>query len=100
MTNKTINTGALHRSFDLSRDAINEEARTVELAFSSEAPVQRWFGDEILDHDAKSIRLGRLNDGGPVLVDHDGTDHVGVVESVVISGDRVGRRARGVKRAA
>ena len=91
MTNKTIKTGSLHRSFDLSRDAINEEARTVELAFSSEAPVQRWFGDEILDHDAKSIRLGRLNDGGPVLVDHDGTDHVGVVESVVISGDRVGR---------
>jgi HK97 family phage major capsid protein/HK97 family phage prohead protease len=91
MTNKTINTGALHRSFDLSRDAINEEARTVELAFSSEAPVARWFGDEILDHDPSSIRLGRLNDGGPVLVDHDGTDHVGVVESVVISGDRVGR---------
>ncbi len=90
-SNKTINTGALHRSFDLSRDAINEEARTVELAFSSEAPVARWFGDEILDHDPKSIRLGRLNDGGPVLVDHDGTDHVGVVEQVVISGDRMGR---------
>ena len=91
MTNKTINTGVMHRSFDLSRDAIDEEARTVELAFSSESPVARWFGDEILDHDPKSIRLGRLNDGGPVLVDHDGTDHVGVVESVVISGDRVGR---------
>jgi len=91
MINKTINTGVMHRSFDLSRDAIDEEARTVELAFSSESPVQRWFGDEILDHDPKSIRLGRLNDGGPVLVDHDGTDHVGVVESVVISGDRVGR---------
>ena len=90
-SNKTINTGALHRSFDLSRDAINEEARTVELAFSSEAPVARWFGDEILDHDPKSIRLSRLNDGGPVLVDHDGTDHVGVVEQVVISGDRMGR---------
>ena len=90
-SNKTINTGALHRYFDLSRDAINEEARTVELAFSSESPVARWFGDEILDHDPKSIRLGRLNDGGPVLVDHDGTDHVGVVEQVVISGDRVGR---------
>ena len=91
MENKTINTGVMHRSFDLSRDAINEEARTVELAFSSESPVARWFGDEILDHDPKSIRLGRLNDGGPVLVDHDGSDHVGVVESVVISADRMGR---------
>jgi len=91
MNRKTIKTGVLHRSFDLSRDAINEETRTVELAFSSESPVARWFGDEILDHDPNSIRLGRLNDGGPVLVDHDATDHVGVVESVVISGDRVGR---------
>jgi len=91
MSKKTINTGVMHRSFDLSRDAIDEEARTVELAFSSESPVSRWFGEEILDHDPKSIRLGRLSDGGPVLVDHDATDHVGVVESVVISGDRMGR---------
>ena len=91
MTNKTINTGVMHRSFDLSRDAIDEEARTVELAFSSESPVTRWFGDEILDHSPESIRLGRLNDGGAVLVDHDARDHVGVVESVVISADRMGR---------
>ena len=91
MSNKTINTGVMHRSFDLSRDAIDEEARTVELAFSSESPVTRWFGDEILDHSPESIRLGRLNDGGAVLVDHDARDHVGVVESVVISADRMGR---------
>ncbi len=91
MSNEKMKTGVMHRSFDLSRDAINDEARTVEIAFSSEEPVSRWFGEEILDHDPASIRLGRLNDGGPVLVDHDHTDHVGVVESVVISGDRVGR---------
>ena len=73
------------------REDINEEARTVELAFSSEEPVKRWFGDEILDHDPKSIRLGRLSDGGAVLVDHNSRDHVGVVESVSIDKDRRGR---------
>ena len=91
MAKKKINTGVMHRSFDLSRDAINEEARTVELSFSSESPVSRWFGEEILDHSSESIRLGRLNDGGAVLVDHDARDHVGVVESVVVGADRMGR---------
>ena len=61
--NKTINTGVMHRSFDLSRDAINEEARTVELSFSSEAPVSRWFGEEILDHSPASIRLALMKFG-------------------------------------
>lgn len=70
---------------------IDEEARTVELAFSSEEPVERWFGIEILDHSPESVRLGRLEGGGAVLVDHDMRDHVGVVESVSIDSDRRGR---------
>ena len=69
---------------------INEEARTVEVAFSSEAEVPRHFGIEILDHDSTSVRLGRLQEGGAVLVDHAG-DQVGVVDSVRIDADRRGR---------
>ena len=61
---------------------IDAEARTVELAFSSEEPFERWFGIEILDHAPDSIRLGRLQNGGAVLMDHDRRDHVAVVESV------------------
>lgn len=72
------------RSFD-------KDKRTVELAFSSEIEVERWFGVEILDHDAASIRLDRLRDGGAVLVNHDWGDQVGVVESVSIGEDRRGR---------
>lgn len=79
------------RSFAVSRAAINEEARTVELAFSSEEPYDRWWGREILDHQKKSIRLGRLKAGGPLLCDHDSRDHVGVIESVRIDADLVGR---------
>lgn len=71
---------------------IDEEARTVELAFSSEEPYERWWGTEILDHsNAKSMRLGRLKDGAALLVNHSFGDQVGVVESARIDSDGVGR---------
>lgn len=71
--------------------AIDQEKRTVELAFSSEAEVERWFGVEVLDHSSSAMRTDRLTDGGAVLVNHDWDDHVGVVESVTIGADRRGR---------
>ncbi|QFU04584.1 Phage capsid family protein [Pseudoalteromonas sp. THAF3] len=70
---------------------IDEEKRTVELAFSSETPYERWFGDEILDHKDGSIDFSRLRSGGAVLMDHNWTDQVGVVESVRIDADGVAR---------
>lgn len=79
------------RSMLLERMAVDEEQRTVELAFSSEIEVPRSFGIEVLDHSPESVRLSRLQDGGAVLVDHDTRDHVGVVESVSIDSDRRGR---------
>ncbi len=85
-----MQTGVLYRAFDDSL-VIDEEKRTVQLSFSSEEPVDRWDGKEILDHDASSVQLERLNNGAPLLVDHDPTDHVGVVENVSIDADRVGR---------
>ncbi|MFW2374088.1 MAG: phage major capsid protein [Gammaproteobacteria bacterium] len=80
----------LYRAVD-SDIVIDEEKRTVKLSFSSEEPVERWEGNEILDHDPKSVQLARLENGGPLLVDHDPSDHVGVVENVSIDADRVGR---------
>ena len=92
MNIKEIKPGSkVSRSFNVERAAINEEARTVELAFSSEEPYERWWGLEILDHTQTSMRLGRLTAGGPLLMDHDTRDHVGVIESVQIGKDRVGR---------
>jgi len=91
MQTKTVKTSPLYRSAIFKRDAVNEEARTVEISFSSEEPVERWFGLEILDHSPSSIRLGRLADGGALLVDHDPRDHVGVVENVSVDADRKGR---------
>jgi len=79
------------RSFAVQRAAIDQTARTVELAFSSEEPYDRYWGREILDHSKKSVRLSRLKSGGPLLCDHETDDLVGVIESVRIDADLVGR---------
>jgi len=90
-TRKTIDAPMLTRAFTLDRRALDEEARTVDLAFSSEAPVDRWFGVEILDHAKASIRLDRISTGGPLLVDHNARDHIGTVESVNVGPDKRAR---------
>lgn len=71
--------------------SVDPAARTVDLAFSSTAQIDRWFGGEILGHDAGEVRLDRLNDGGPLLMDHDWTDQIGVVDNARIDTDGVGR---------
>ncbi|NKD93154.1 phage major capsid protein [Haematospirillum jordaniae] len=71
--------------------AFDEENRCVELAFSSETPVLRWFGEEILDHAPGAMDTSRLDDGAPFLVGHNPEDHVGVVEMVETGADRKGR---------
>ena len=82
--------GGLLRRFAGVRE-VDEEARTVEVAFSSEEPVDRWFGTEILDHSPGACDLSRLSDGGAVLVSHRWDRQVGVVDSVRIDSDKVGR---------
>lgn len=92
---KTIkHKGKLTRTFTLRDHKIDTEKRTIELSFSSESPVDRWFGTEILDHSPASVRLDRLNDGAALLVDHNTRDHVGVVESASVDN----RRGRAVVR--
>jgi len=81
----------LHRGFMVTRSAVDEAARTVQLAFASETPYQRWWGIEILDCSAASIRLARLLAKSPLLFGHDDKDHLGVIESVQIGADKVVR---------
>jgi HK97 family phage major capsid protein len=80
-----------YRSSILDSPMIDSEKRTVELSFSSEAPVERAFGYEILDHAPSSIRLGRLQPKGPVLVDHNPSDPVGVIETISLDPDKKAR---------
>jgi HK97 family phage major capsid protein len=58
-----------------------DEERTIEFPFSSELPVARWFGNEVLAHELDSVDLSRLNGGSaPVLFNHDVDRPIGVVE--------------------
>lgn len=91
MDTKTIKLSTQFRSAELESGCINAEKRTCDLAFSSEMPVERYFGVEILDHSPSSVDLSRLNNGGALLVDHDTRDQVGVVERAVVDADKKGR---------
>lgn len=83
--------GKLDRSFAVVREAIDVAKRTVELAFASETPYDRWWGTEILDCTKGAMRQSRMRSGANLLCDHDTRDVVGVVESVSIGADRVAR---------
>jgi len=85
---KQIRTGDLTRSFNFNREAIDEEARTVSLSMSSDMPVERWFGMEVLSHDPSHVDLGRLNEGAPLLMDHNTSDQIGRVETAMVDGKR------------
>jgi len=88
MKNK-IETRTLYRQAEVGQ--VEKEERTIDLAFSSEEPVERRFGTEVLDHKPESIRLGRLRGSGSLLVNHNPDDLVGKVETVEISSDRMAR---------
>lgn len=91
MTTNKIKTGLQYRSFQIDRREIDRDGRTVPVAFSSETPVLRWYGMEILDHSPGSVRLDRLRNGGPFLLDHNSRQQIGVIEEVTIGADRKGR---------
>ena len=65
------------------------ETRTFSIPVSSDAPVARWWGTEILDHSDIAINMERLRDGAPVLLDHDPTKQIGVVEGASTDGRRL-----------
>ena len=83
-----IKTGTLNRHFSFERANVDEDSRTLTLSFSSEAPVERWFGTEVLSHSPESVDLTRLNSKAGLLANHDLNDQIGVVESAKIENGR------------
>jgi len=71
-----------------------DEDRTLEFPFASEAPVERYYGMEVLNMDAKSMDLTRLNDGAPLLYQHDPDRIVGVVQKAYIKNKRAYARVK------
>jgi len=64
------------------------DERTIEFPFSSEYPVARYFGNEVLSHEMEAANLERLNDGAPLLFNHDPDRIIGVVERAWINGEK------------
>lgn len=73
------NWSLVYRDFAVRAEDVNGETREIALSFSSDEPIERWGSFEILDHSPNAVRLERLNDGAPFLVNHSSRQHVGVI---------------------
>jgi HK97 family phage major capsid protein len=91
MKRNSIKTGVFYRLIDGDDviRAIDEDKRTVALSFSSETPVERYFGREILGHKPDEVDLTFLQSGrAPLLREHWRDEQTGVVESASIKGKK------------
>ena len=70
------------RTITIDRSGMTDDDladRTVSLAFASDTPCDHWFGE--LSLSMKGMRTDRLDAGCALLMDHDWTDQVGIVDS-------------------
>ena len=85
------------RAMAMEMAPVDEDKRTVRMAISSEEPVMRSFGMEVLEHSDEAIDMSFLKSGrAPLLLDHDPEKQVGVIESVSLDGSA--RRLRATVR--
>ncbi len=85
------------RAMHFDRASAKEDDRTIEISYSSETrDVVRWFGVEVLGHADGECRLERINTGGPLCMDHNTRDQIGVVEKAWI--DEESRKGRALVR--
>lgn len=87
---KKITTSPQTRSHTLELREADPDNRIMTFSFSSELPVERWWGSEVLNHDAGAADLSRLNNGANFLWNHDRDRVLGVVKSAWIDSDRRG----------
>ena len=71
-----------------------DEDRVIEFPFASEEPVERMYGNEVLEISERAMDMSRLNTGAPLLFQHDADKIVGVVERAYIKGKRGFARVR------
>jgi len=83
-----MNKNLFYRAFELDRKLVDQEKRTAELSFSSEEPVLRWYGKEILLHGSKNVDLSRLKSMGTVLMNHNPDIIVGPIKKARVEDKR------------
>jgi len=88
------NSSLFYRHIELDARATGGDSREMELAFSSEHPVERWFGAEILLHNQQNVDLTRLQSVGSLIYGHapeDIRNILGPIQKAWITEDRIGR---------
>ena len=80
--------GPQRRELPMGMQPTEKTDETLTFSFSSEAPVERFFGREILLHEQGAMDLSRLNDGAPWLWNHERGVVLGVVEKAWLGDDR------------
>ncbi|MEB2343185.1 MAG: phage major capsid protein [Deltaproteobacteria bacterium] len=89
-------------TLELGERASGDTERVVEASLSSEEPVERAYGREVLRHTREAVDLSRAKRGLALLFAHDPREPIGRVEAIRLEGRRLrgrlrfgnGRRAR------
>lgn len=71
---------------------VKRESGGTQISFSltSETPIDRWYGTEILSHEKGAIRLDRAKGGAmPLLFNHNWDDPVGMIDGARVEGGRL-----------
>ena len=74
--------GIQYRAFDATDGELNEESRTIRFSAVSDAPVEMWFGNEVLSHARGAMRNGTRQKALPLLFNHNSNRLLGVVEKI------------------
>lgn len=85
-----VKNNLFYRAMDLDRARVNNDDRSIDLSFSSEAEIPRWFGKEILLHGPDNVDLSRLKRFGSGLLNHNPNIIVGPLKDIRVE-DKKGR---------
>ena len=92
MPEEIVKEKQLYRRFGTQTLKMRKEGDAYALNFpaSSETPVERWYGEEVLVHTTKAVRLGRAKNGAmPLLFNHDMDYPIGMVTGAKIEDGRM-----------
>jgi len=81
--------GEQFRRTQLATDGYDADGHTVTMAVSSETPVDRYYGNEILSHKPGALRTNRLKGGVSLLFNHDYDKQLGRSQSFKLRDDDV-----------
>jgi HK97 family phage major capsid protein len=84
--------GPQYRTLNIQKESqrtAEDGSPIIRIAISSEFPVTREFGVEILDHTPDALDMSRITNAAPFCVDHNLGDQVGVLENVSLGPDKI-----------